>query len=447
MSRTLLITGATGFLGKSVLKQLPWDQFDEVILAVRNQNKLPESCDTKAVVKSGNLSDKTFCEEITKGVDTVLHMASATGKLASSLYRESIVDNTENLVESSEKNGVKQFIYISSIAVNFEKAPRYFYAEAKKEAEQIVSSSSLKTAIVRPTMIFGTGSPVFNGFKSLALLPFIPMFGKGDAKIQPVDVKDAAFALISLTTTEIDKDCTIELGGNEVLTIKELMKSIAVAGGKEKPSFLSLPLSLIVACLRITEPLLYRFLPFTLGQLASFRNHSTSSTTDPAFACSTGIDTMIKEGMKPVPPSRAELIKECNTYCKYLTGKEPDQYLTEKYLDYHSKLKPTGTSAFDGIVNKFASSSPLITKMCDAWCRFFFPTSLLRHKLTYLLGIAETVPPYSNILDSSDNMSIPVLFIRMGIRGVIMAIQICLASIFLIPGKIVLHKPEKEKQK
>lgn len=446
MKQTLLITGATGFLGSSLLKQFPWDNYEKVVLAVRDIKKITVPLPDNVVLLTGSLNDESYCSQITENADTVLHMASATGKLKAEEYRKAVTEVTSRLVEASEQSGVKHFVYISTIAVNFTKAPRYFYAQAKKEAEKAVAASSLRTSIVRPTMIFGTGSPVFNGFKMLASLPIIPMFGAGDIRIQPIDVDDAASALIDLIASSPEKDSIIELGGREELTVKELMTSIARENGKAKPAFFPIPISLVSGSLRVTEPLLYSLLPFTLGQLASFRNHSTTNKKNPISDSSTSIKEMILKSMQQAPPSREELLKECNTYCRYLTGKAPDQYLTDKYIDYHRKLKPEGVSAFDGLVNKIASINPLMTKACDAWCRFFLPTSLLRHKLTYLLGIAETVPPYSDILDSSDNMSTVVLFLRLGIRGVLMVMQICLASIFLIPGKILLHKTKEDKK-
>ena len=262
MEGSIFITGADGFLGRSVAGRLSARGVQPVTLARK------EGADI--------LSPRSYADSL-KGCHTVVHLAALTGKRAPSDYFRVNRDGTGVLLTEAARAGVQRFIFVSSIAAKFQDQSHYPYAQSKLQAEELVRTSNIPWTIVRPTMIFGKGSPVLAGLARLASLPVIPLFGDGKVRVQPVDVGDLAEVLIAILDDEMLESCTLEIGGPEVVTMENLMQSIRVAKLGQEGKVMHLPIGPIAACLALMEPLLRPVLPFTAGQLASFRNEGAAA--------------------------------------------------------------------------------------------------------------------------------------------------------------------------
>jgi len=166
----LLITGATGFIGRNLCKQAVSDGWD-----VR-----PATRDTEIVggVKVGDLSVNTDWSVALKNVDIVIHLAARvqimddTANNPLEEYRRINTDATLALAKQAEKSGVKRFIYLSTIKVNGESTlpgfrfkpddefiPTEPYALSKYETEQgllkIARESQMEIVIIRPPLVYG----------------------------------------------------------------------------------------------------------------------------------------------------------------------------------------------------------------------------------------------------------------------------------------------------
>jgi len=169
----VVITGATGFVGKYLLQSLP-DRYLPVILGrsrpVGFQGKYYEY----------DLHDEVITTSAFVNAEVVIHTAARvhvmndTSESKYSLYKESNVDSTIRLAEHAFKNGVKRFIFISSIKVNGEstqpcapfsvfdnRLPEDDYGRSKSEAEvellKLAEATGLEVVIIRPTLVYGPG--------------------------------------------------------------------------------------------------------------------------------------------------------------------------------------------------------------------------------------------------------------------------------------------------
>lgn len=167
----ILVTGATGFVGRALCEHLTANGH-HVIPAVRREAGLADE------VVVGDLGSSTGWHVALTGCDAVVHLAARvhvmddTAQDPLALYRETNTEATLNLGRQAAAVGVKRLVYISSVKVNGEgadapyretdaPAPEDAYAKSKWEAEQglgqIAQETGLEVVILRPPLVYGPG--------------------------------------------------------------------------------------------------------------------------------------------------------------------------------------------------------------------------------------------------------------------------------------------------
>ena len=174
----LLVTGATGFVGKALITSLaPDSQYVLRACARRTSNQFPENV---GVATIADLTANTDWTAALSGSDTVVHAAARVhvmdDKSADPLaeFRRVNVDGTLRLAQQAVDAGVRRFVFISSIKVNGEGTlpgkpytaddtpqPADPYGVSKHEAEQgllaLAQKSGLEVVIIRPVLVYGPG--------------------------------------------------------------------------------------------------------------------------------------------------------------------------------------------------------------------------------------------------------------------------------------------------
>lgn len=158
---------------------------------------------------------QTFDAVQAKGADTVARAASAAGA---------------------------RMVQVSAIGAN-ENSPSG-YARAKAAGEKAVLAAVPSATILRPSLIFGPDDQFTNRFAALARMsPFLPLIGGGVTKLQPAYVGDVATAVANAVDGKTKEGATYELGGPEVLTMREIME-IILRITERRRMLLSLPFGL-----------------------------------------------------------------------------------------------------------------------------------------------------------------------------------------------------------
>ena len=179
----ILVTGATGFLGRNLYKDLIKRKF-LVRIAVRSKRSVNSGHDEIApnkVFYIGEIDRKTDWSSTLLNLDVVIHTAAknqiANNEHVDSLsqYRETNVAGTLNLAKQAAEAGVKRFIFVSSIKVHGEStfngeafklgdkaSPESPYAVSKWEAEQglmqLAKQTDMQIVIIRPPLVYGPGA-------------------------------------------------------------------------------------------------------------------------------------------------------------------------------------------------------------------------------------------------------------------------------------------------
>ena len=166
-----------------------------------------------------------------------------------------------------------RMVHVSAIGADENSPSRY--ARSKAAGEKAVLSTIPSAVIVRPSVVFGPEDQFTNRFAALARMsPVLPLIG-GDTRMQPVYVGDVATAVADAVDGKTKAGATYELGGPEVLTMREIME-IILATIERKRMLVSLPFGLAKL-----QALLLQFAPgplkLTPDQVALLRTDNVVS--------------------------------------------------------------------------------------------------------------------------------------------------------------------------
>jgi uncharacterized protein YbjT (DUF2867 family) len=172
-----------------------------------------------------------------------------------------------------------RMVHVSAIGADENSPSRY--ARSKAAGEEAVLSAVPSATIFRPSVVFGPEDQFTNRFAALARMsPALPLIGGGTTKLQPVYVGDVAAAVAEAVDGNAEAGATYELGGPEVLTMREVMELILATIERHR-MLVSLPFGLAKL-----QALLLQFAPgplkLTPDQVALLRSDNVVS--EPAKA-------------------------------------------------------------------------------------------------------------------------------------------------------------------
>jgi nucleoside-diphosphate-sugar epimerase len=273
----LFLTGGTGFIGRQLLARLAREDAHSVRCLSRRTSLSTEKVDAGVEVVTGDLREPESYREALRGCDVVVHLAGVTGKARRAEYFATNEGGTRALLDACRRASVRRVIFASSIAATYQDKTAYPYAQSKQRAEQAVSDSGLNYLIVRPTIVLGRGSMIWNKLVTLAGLSVTPILGDGHVRVQPIYVDDLATFLLSMIAISDFPDCAVDLGGPDVVTFEDLLRKIRRALTGRNSTVVHLPVRGTIALLAWMERWLNpNLLPVTAGQLSAFVNDSVA---------------------------------------------------------------------------------------------------------------------------------------------------------------------------
>jgi uncharacterized protein YbjT (DUF2867 family) len=225
----LLITGATGYIGRHLVVRLV-EQGERPRCLVRNPDKAGKILPTGRVdLVQGDTTQSATLREAVRDIDTIVHTAFLTAdrkQTGGNSYEATNVGGTTNLVQAAQAAGVKRIIEISGLGTKPDKPGSYM--QGRYLAEKVLMESGLSWTIIRPSVLFGKDAPFIKGLVDLIRsAPVLPLIGGGKTLFQPIYVEDVVSVIISvLKDPERTAEKIYTIGGPDRYSFAEILNKL-----------------------------------------------------------------------------------------------------------------------------------------------------------------------------------------------------------------------------
>ncbi|HEV3072644.1 MAG TPA: NAD(P)H-binding protein [Solirubrobacteraceae bacterium] len=245
----LLLTGATGLVGSALLHRL-LGEGTPVRCLVRNPRRLgPQR--VRVQIALGDLTDPPSFRNALRGVQTVVHLAASIRDQPRGSIEELNGIATWRMVHAAQRAGVERFVFFSVLDASTHHRARFFRAKAL--AEQAVRESDMRSTVFAPSIVYAPGDPWLTLLERLALLPVVPISGRGRAVYQPIWAEDVADCVMaSLRGGEDERNERFELAGPETLSHTDIVRLVLRSLQRRRP-LLHLPTPIVSRALRLLE--------------------------------------------------------------------------------------------------------------------------------------------------------------------------------------------------
>jgi NADH dehydrogenase len=245
----LLLTGATGLVGSTLLRRL-LAEGTQVRCLVRDPRRLGAQR-VRVQIALGDLTDPPSFRNALRGVETVVHLAASIRDQPHGSIEELNGIATWRMVEAAERQRVERFLFFSALTAATHHRTRFMRAKAL--AEQAVREASLSSTVFAPSILYAPGDPWLTLLERLAWLPLMPVSGRGRAVFEPIWAEDVAdCVLASLRAPAAGPDERYELAGPETLSHNDVIRTILRARERSRP-LVHVPTPLVSRGLRLLE--------------------------------------------------------------------------------------------------------------------------------------------------------------------------------------------------
>lgn len=251
----VLVTGATGFLGKYLIEELQ-RQGQEVLAFGRNK-KIGEALPVPFI--QGDLTDEKAVDQAVSRVDAVIHAGALSTIWGDwEVFRSANVEGTEKVAQACLKYDIERLVFISSPSIYSSKEDRLnipetfvapkplnYYIKSKIEAEKVVAKyheRGLYTVVLRPRGLFGIGdTSIIPRLLEANQKIGIPLINEGENFVDVTCVENVAYAAYLALVAEQVNGETFNITNGEPMLFKEildqLLEKVGVEGHFRRISF------------------------------------------------------------------------------------------------------------------------------------------------------------------------------------------------------------------
>lgn len=228
----VLLTGATGFVGAEIAKQLgqAGHPVRRLVRAGRPRRETPAS---GSEFQPGDVTDAASLKGACDGIQAVIHLVGIISEVGGQTFEKVHTQGTKNLLAEAQRAGVRRFVQMSALGTRPNAPSRYH--QSKWAAEESVRGSGLDYTIFRPSLVYGPRDHFVNLFaKIIRRSPVVPIIGRPTALFQPVSVEAVARAFVRSLTDPRATGQTFDLCGPEKFTMPAMIDQILEVMGRKR---------------------------------------------------------------------------------------------------------------------------------------------------------------------------------------------------------------------
>lgn len=236
----ILLTGATGFLGRHILQAL-LKQGHQVTACCRYPERLTTlypKLDTLPIDFGKAVGIDNWSAYLT-GIDAVINAAGIIRETAANSFSHVHTDAPLALFKASEQAGVRRIIQISAAGADSAGSTGYYVSKGR--ADEGLRLLDIDWFVIRPSLVYGPGAKSMGLFRGLAALPCIPLIGNGRQRLQPVHIDDLIELILRCLQDNIPARLSIDAVGPASLCLADLLQKQRLWLGKSKGMFISIP--------------------------------------------------------------------------------------------------------------------------------------------------------------------------------------------------------------
>lgn len=292
------VSGATGFVGRHVVRELV-ARGHRVRALAHSAPPPAQPADPGVQFVTGDVTRLGSLHGWLAQCDAVIHLVGIIQERGDATFQRVHVEGTENVVAAARAEGVGRMVHMSALGARDE-PDATAYHRTKRKGEQAVESSGIAYTVLRPSLIFGPGDAVVSMLsRMLRFAPAVPSFGDGRFRLQPVWIGDVAIAFAKSLEQDRWTGRTLELGGPEQLSYREVVRTIARVQHTPRP-LIPVPIPVfravaaVGAALPIPAPITPDQLQMLLEENITDRNQLPAVLGGSPVAFAEGLERMLQ---------------------------------------------------------------------------------------------------------------------------------------------------------
>lgn len=244
-NRTILVTGATGYVGGRLITELLAAGFTVRATSRRKENLQRFDWHDDVELVEADLSEPTDLDSLFDGIDVAFYLVhSMSGKNLD--FEEQEKRTAENVAQAADRAGVRQLVYLSGLHprdLKLEELSKHM--RSRERVAQILLDSQTPALILRAATLIGSGSASFEMIRHLSdRLPLMVAPSWITNKIEPLAIRDTLHYLVSAADLGSAVNQACDIGCGRTYEFADLLRIYADVRGLKRRRVYSVPLNL-----------------------------------------------------------------------------------------------------------------------------------------------------------------------------------------------------------
>ena len=280
--KSIIIFGGAGYIGKHLIRRFSKNGYKVIVPYQKQTNeanlRLYGAVGQIIPFHFNSLKNEKILTLLNKA-DFCINLKTSWSSNKSELKRSILDFNAELIEQIKFSSSIKRFVFFSGLGTEQRSTYRN---EIISKTEDLVTKNLQKSVVIRPSVILGNNDQFLSNLLPIFKMSFfIPLFGNGSKKFQPVLIDDIVeFVAKTIEASKIGKQL-YELAGPDIFTYREFYNLIADAMNKKRV-LVPTPMPILKPVVGIAEKL--PFFPINSEQLSLFETDNTLSGNESGFS-------------------------------------------------------------------------------------------------------------------------------------------------------------------